>query len=151
MDPEELQAHTEKLRVAARAAHDQRVPFRSISSVHHRLVLDRAIKNVLSTELAQFTYAQIIDGLPTGDVSWDCRYCGAFGEHPIDSEHEKLCPGALEKAREYYEQWNSEILMFEAKVSLLQFFYVYVLMLMRFRLSKTTNGLGRVLRPLMCG
>lgn len=124
MDPEELQAHTEKLRLAARAAHDQRVPFRSIFSEHHRLVLDRAIKNVLSTELAQFTYAQIIDGLPTGDVSWDRRYCGVFGEHPIDSKHEELCPGTLKKAREYYEQWNSEILIFEAKVLLPQSFYV---------------------------
>ncbi|KAH7176977.1 hypothetical protein EDB81DRAFT_707743 [Dactylonectria macrodidyma] len=115
MDPEELQAHSEKLRVAARAAHDQRVPFRNIYPEYHRSVLDRAIKNVLSTELAQFTYAQIIDGLPTGDVSWDRRYCGVFGEHPIDSEHEELCPGAIEKAREYYEQWNSEILTFDPK------------------------------------
>ncbi|KAF7547357.1 hypothetical protein G7Z17_g7789 [Cylindrodendrum hubeiense] len=107
MDPEELEAHTEMLRVAARAAHDQRVPFRNIYSELHRHVLDRAIKNILSTALAQFTYAQIIDGIPTGDVSWDRRYCGVFGEHPIDSEHEELCPGTLEKAREYYEQFDT--------------------------------------------
>ncbi|CAM1509584.1 Fc.00g033230.m01.CDS01 [Cosmosporella sp. VM-42] len=61
MDPEELQAHTEKLQVAARAAHGQRVPFQNIHPEHHCYVLDRAIKNILSTEPAQFTYAQIID------------------------------------------------------------------------------------------
>ncbi|KAJ3538901.1 hypothetical protein NM208_g2550 [Fusarium decemcellulare] len=115
MDPEELQAHTEKLQAAARAAYDLRVPFRNIQTEHHRRVLDRATKNVLCTELAQFTYAQIIDGLPTGDVSWDRRYCGVFGEHPIDLEHEELCPGAMEKAREFHEEWNSEILMFDPK------------------------------------
>ena len=119
MDPEELRRHTEKMRFIARVAHDQLIPFRNINSEHHRSVLDRAIKNVLSTELAQFTYAQIIDGLPTGEVSWDRRYCHVFGEHPIDLEHEELCPGALEKAREFYEQWDPELLMFEPKVCLL--------------------------------
>lgn len=118
MDPEELERHTEKLRIAARAAHSQRVPFQNIHSEHHRCVLDHAIRKVLSTELAQFTYAQIIDGLPTGDVSWDRRYSGVFGEHPIDTEHEKLCPGAMDKARAYYEQWNSDILMFNPKARL---------------------------------
>ncbi|KAI5460560.1 hypothetical protein BGZ63DRAFT_414748 [Mariannaea sp. PMI_226] len=128
MDPEELQLHTEKLRVVARAAYDQRVPFQNIHSEHHRHILDRAIKNILSTELAQFTYAQIIHGLPTGEVSWDRRYPGVFGEHPIDSEHEELCPGAIEKAREYYEHWNSEILLFIQKYAisaLLTFFDIF--------------------------
>ncbi|RSL83585.1 hypothetical protein CEP51_004445 [Fusarium floridanum] len=115
MDPDELKTLTDRLHDRARAAHEQREPFRRISSKHHRDILGRAIKNVLSTELAQFTYAQIIDGLPTGDVSWDRRYPGVFGEHPIDSDHEELCPGAMEKARKFYTQWSPEILMFDPK------------------------------------
>ncbi|RSL69030.1 hypothetical protein CEP54_002613 [Fusarium duplospermum] len=115
MDAEELKVLTVRLRDLARATHAQRKPFRNISSKHHRDVLGHAIKNVLSTELAQFTYAQIIDGLPTGGVSWDRRYPGVFGEHPIDSDHEELCPGAMEKAREFYIQWSPDILMFHAK------------------------------------
>lgn len=116
MDPEDLKPHTEKLRRVARVAHEQRVPFGHIRSEDHRNALDRAIKNVLSTKLAQFTYAQIIDGLPTGDVCFDRRYPGVFGEHPIDSDHEELCPGSMERAHEYYQQWNPEILMFDPKV-----------------------------------
>ncbi|KAM0425348.1 hypothetical protein ACHAPT_009404 [Fusarium lateritium] len=115
MDPQDLEEHTKKLRAAARSAYDHRMPFRNISSESHRTILDRAIKNVLSTELAQFTYAQIIDGLPTGDVAWDRRFPGIFGDHPIDEVHESLCPGAMEKAKEYYEQWDPEILLFDPK------------------------------------
>ncbi|KAI8667602.1 hypothetical protein NCS56_00897300 [Fusarium sp. Ph1] len=85
MDLQELKAHTEKLRRVARVAHEHRVPFGHIRSERHRNALDRAIKNVLSTELAQFTYAQIMDGLPTSDACFDRRYPGVFGEHPIDS------------------------------------------------------------------
>lgn len=118
MDSQELKAHTEKLRRVACVAHAQRVPFGHIRSDHHRNALDSAIKNVLSTELVQFTYAQIMDGLPTGDVCFDRRYPGVFGEHPIDSDHDELCPGAMERAHEYYEQWNPEILMFDPKVCL---------------------------------
>ncbi|KAM0554062.1 hypothetical protein ACHAPJ_007137 [Fusarium lateritium] len=113
MDPDELQIHAETLKAAASVAYNQGVQFKNIRSERHRHVLDRAIKNVLSTDLAQFTYAQILDGLPTGDVSWDRRYSGVFGDHPIDSGHDELCPGALEKAQEYYEQWNSSILTFD--------------------------------------
>lgn len=118
MDPNELKSHAEKLQRAARVAHEQRVPFGHIRSERHRNALDRAIKSVFSTELAQFTYAQITDGLPTSDVAFDRRYPGVFGEHPIDSNHEELCPGAMERAHEYYEQWNPKILLFDPKVCL---------------------------------
>jgi hypothetical protein len=115
MDLDELAAHTEKLRRIARNAHDRRVPFDAITSDHHRKVLDRAIMNILSTELAIFTYAQIIDGLPIADIAWDRRLPGIMGEHIID-EHETLCPGALEKAQEYYGNLKPSRLMFDPEV-----------------------------------
>jgi hypothetical protein len=115
MDPDELAAHAEKLRRIARNSHDHRVPFDAINSDYHRRVLDKAIRNVLSTELAIFTYAQIIDGLPIADVAWDRRLPGIMGEHVID-EHEILCPGALEKAQECFENWQPSTLMFDPEV-----------------------------------
>lgn len=119
MDPNELQAHTKKLRRIARKAYDNRVSFDAITSNHHRKVLDKAIRNVLSTELAIFTYAQIIDGLPIADVAWDRRLPGIMGEHIID-DHEILCPGALEKAQEYHENWQPSSLMFDPEVGRFQ-------------------------------
>nr|RBQ99044.1 hypothetical protein FVER53263_03367 [Fusarium verticillioides] len=113
MDPEELKTLTETLKEKVAEQYRLRVPFRYIQSERHRHVLDGAIKNALATELAQFTYAQIMDGLPTGDVCFDRRFPHVFGEHPIDSCHDELCPGAIEKAQEYYQQWNSEILTFD--------------------------------------
>jgi hypothetical protein len=110
MYPDEQEAHTDKLRRIARNSHDSRVPFDAIASDHHRKVLEKAIRNVLSTELAIFTYAQIIDGLPIADVAWDRRLPGIMGEHIID-EHETLCPGVMEKAHEYYEKWQPSSLM----------------------------------------
>ena len=118
MDPEELEAHTEKLRGVARNAYENRVAFDAITSDHHREVLDQAIRNVLSTKLAKFTYAQIIDGLPTADVAWDRRLPGIMGEHIID-DHETLCPGALEKAEKYHQTWDPKILKFDPEVSVL--------------------------------
>ncbi|KAJ4264468.1 hypothetical protein NW762_005668 [Fusarium torreyae] len=112
MDPKELETHTEKLRRVARNAYKRRVPFHAITSDRHREVLDQAIRNVLSTKLAKFTYAQIIDGLPIADVAWDRRLPGIMGEHIIDN-HETLCPGALEKAEEYHETWDPRILKFD--------------------------------------
>ncbi|KAF5558750.1 hypothetical protein FPHYL_7341 [Fusarium phyllophilum] len=111
MDPDQLEAHKERLRGIARTAYDSRLPFKSITSERHCQILDRAIRNVLSTELAKFTYAQIIDGLPTADVAWDRRLPGIMGEHIIN-DHETLCPGALEKAHQYYKEWDPSSLKF---------------------------------------
>ncbi|KPM38672.1 hypothetical protein AK830_g7870 [Neonectria ditissima] len=116
MEREDLEAFSKVLHEVARCAHDQRVPFYTIKEGDHHHVLSRAIKNVLGTELAIFTYAQIIDGLPTADVAWDRRLPGISGDHPIDDVHEELCPGAMDKAREFYANWDPSILKFDPKV-----------------------------------
>ncbi|KAK5656054.1 hypothetical protein OQA88_5193 [Cercophora sp. LCS_1] len=103
-----------KLRAKAQADHRARTTMDRLDA-EHRAVFVRAINNVLATEEALFTYAQIIDGLPIADVAWDRRSPGIFGDHPIE-EHEELCPGALEKAREVCRQWDPAILSFDAKV-----------------------------------
>ena len=82
----------------------------------HRQLLDRAIARILSTELAEMTYAQIIDGLPTGDVAYDARV-PPYGAHPIDHAHDELCPGMLGKAREFRDGFRPEILTFNSQVS----------------------------------
>jgi hypothetical protein len=82
----------------------------------HRGLLERAIMRILSTELAEITYAQIIDGLPTGDVAYE-GYTPVCGGHPIDSVHDRLCPGMLEKTRQFRADFQPDVLMFNAKVS----------------------------------
>lgn len=103
MEPKGVAAHTARMRETARSVHSQRIPFDSIEG-KHRDILAQTIKNTIATELAIFTYAQIVDGLPTADVAWDRRYPGLHGDHIIDDMHEELCPGAMEKAREFYAE-----------------------------------------------
>ncbi|KAM7204966.1 hypothetical protein V8F33_001207 [Rhypophila sp. PSN 637] len=109
-----MPAVVEKLRARARADHKARIPITRLDAVH-RDVLIRAINNVLATEDAIFTYAQIIDGLPIADVAWDRRLSTLWGDHPLE-DHEELCPGALEKAREVCPKWTPSMLAFDPKV-----------------------------------
>ncbi|KAI5456877.1 hypothetical protein BGZ63DRAFT_395034 [Mariannaea sp. PMI_226] len=118
MDPNQYEENIKKLRAIGQAAHQNRLPIQSIHSEYHRKVLEQAIRNVLSTDLAKFTYAQILDGLPIADVAWDRRLPTIFGDHPIE-EHENLCPDAMTKAQEYYDRWNPDVLTFYAKVSVI--------------------------------
>ena len=70
----------------------ERVTLGDRVSLEHYAIFTRALKNVLATELALFTFAQIIDGLPIADVGFDRRGHGLSGDHPLD-EHEELWPG----------------------------------------------------------
>ena len=81
----------------------------------HRRLLVGAIARVLSTDLAEMTYAQIIDGLPAGDEARVAFY----GSHPIHHAHNELCPGMLDKAREFRDAFQPEILVFDSQVSLI--------------------------------
>lgn len=64
----------------------------------HYCALQRAIRNLLDTNLAFATYAQIIDGLPTEDVAWD-RSCHRLqASHPL-VDHSELCPGVADKLK----------------------------------------------------
>ncbi|KAK5993040.1 hypothetical protein PT974_06467 [Cladobotryum mycophilum] len=114
LSEEDVQVIAEQLRTKAQADHRARIPLDRLDAEHHA-IFTRAINNVLSTELAVFTYAQIVDGLPTEDVAYDARYPGLFGEHPIN-EHENLCPGAMEKARELCKAWKPEMLSFNPEL-----------------------------------
>ena len=59
----------------------------------------RALLNVLSTDVAEFTYSQLLDGLPTVD-SLSESY-PRMRDHPVhELEHVEVCDGYIEKARE---------------------------------------------------
>jgi len=117
LDPEAERrvATIAKLKVLAREARAARVPYKDDGSSHHQ-IFRRAVSNVLSTELALFTFAQIVDGLPTADVAYDRRFPGLDGViHPIE-EHPDLCPGVMERTREIRDQFDPSILVFDPTV-----------------------------------
>ncbi|KAK4171749.1 hypothetical protein QBC36DRAFT_390914 [Triangularia setosa] len=113
MDEATLQSLSAKMKRRARFDHAARRPFpRKLKSTTHYSLFIRAMNNILSTELAQFTYAQIIDGLPIEDVAWDRRIPAVYGNHPIE-HHPDLCPGALDCARKQKDEIDFSILSFD--------------------------------------
>lgn len=92
---------------------------------YHYDTLFLALRNVLNTNIALMTYAQIIDGLPTADVVWD-RYSATYeSSHPIIN-HKTLCEGALEKAKGFRTEFSMADVMVDLEVcsQLNQLFYL---------------------------
>lgn len=66
----------------------------------HLAAYARALTNVLSTELAESTFAQLIDGLPLWDVVSALGHYGLDREEPV-FKHRELCPGVLQETRAF--------------------------------------------------
>ncbi|OAA57648.1 hypothetical protein SPI_07307 [Niveomyces insectorum RCEF 264] len=87
---------------------DEMKPVRNLLPIshlsgHHYDVLRSAVANVLDTDIARTTYAQILDGVPLASVAKDVSdYEFPFPGHPMLKEHLNLAPdvvAALEKLR----------------------------------------------------
>lgn len=87
-----------------------------LGGAHHD-VLIRAISNVLSTKIAEETFAQIIDGLPLASVVQDTSDGGLTDDHPIHDAHKELCPGVLEKTREFRRDVDLSLIKLDSTVS----------------------------------
>ncbi|KAG6367437.1 hypothetical protein INS49_001626 [Diaporthe citri] len=82
----------------------------------HRDAVARAICKILSTEIAETTFAQIVDGLPLPEV-----LDGVYGnllspEHPA-YHHTHLKSGTLDTVRRFREEFDLQDLQFDNSVS----------------------------------
>ncbi|KAJ3524581.1 hypothetical protein NM208_g12004 [Fusarium decemcellulare] len=78
----------------------------------HKRIFIRALTNLLSTEAAEYTYAQILDGLPTEDSLRESYL--RLQDHPVyELNHAELCEGFLEKAREFRAHFDPAELRFD--------------------------------------
>ncbi|EXM02754.1 hypothetical protein NOF04DRAFT_22340 [Fusarium oxysporum II5] len=83
----------------------ERPTYLDVLDNEHRKVLERAVRNLLSTEVAEVIYAQILDGLPTEKSLRDSS--DYVKDHPVHSiQHTEICPGYVEKAREFSNQFD---------------------------------------------
>lgn len=76
----------------------------------------RALFNLLSAPVAEFTFAQIVDGQPTSSVYADDHY---FREGLPVMHHKNLCPGSIEKTRAFRSGFDIHDLKFEPNASFL--------------------------------
>lgn len=83
----------------------------------HYHLLVKAIQNILSTELAELSIAQLIDGVPLMMWVFEGRGCLLEKGHPL-LEQENLCEGALDQARLFRDAFDPAILQFSSKINL---------------------------------
>lgn len=83
----------------------------------HRDTFVRAIENVMSSPIADATYAQIIDGLPLSDVARDSDKMVCPG-HPLLKEHNELSSEALERVRQLHASFDLSVLQMHSTVQM---------------------------------
>lgn len=84
----------------------------------HRNAFRQALGNILSTDNAVHTYAQILDGLPT-EQSFLEGYVRLDTTHPVfELGHAEICEGFLDKAREFRDRFDPCELVFKENVRL---------------------------------
>ncbi|KAL1837763.1 hypothetical protein VTJ49DRAFT_3427 [Mycothermus thermophilus] len=76
----------------------ERLAICTLRSLRRRSLLKRAIRNVLSSDAARETYAQIVDGLPLARVADDSYGRPECVLHPLHEEHKELCAGVADEA-----------------------------------------------------
>lgn len=84
----------------------------------HQDTVRSAIARILDTDVAEITYAQIIDGLPLGEVAFESRGGMPHDDHPINHCHDKLCDGILNRTREFHRTFDPAVLQFDSRVSI---------------------------------
>lgn len=98
------------------ASDSPQLPISSITSTRHCELLIHAINNVISSPVAQETYAQIVDGLPLSKVASDgFAGCSCLG-HPLLTEHTELCPGVAEETEALVSQFDVNTLLMPSQV-----------------------------------
>lgn len=82
----------------------------------HRAAVVSAISRVLSTEIAEITYAQIVDGLPLLEVFKDVYGYLTCLDHPI-YQHTQLKNNILDTVLQFRSEFDANILQFDIPVS----------------------------------
>lgn len=101
--------------MASRASTPSKIRAGSLQNGHYA-VFERALWNVLFTKLAEFTMAQLVDGLPTIDAYLEGDGLINLRGHPI-FDHEVLCPGALERTKAFRSEFDPSTLLLKSSVS----------------------------------
>jgi hypothetical protein len=83
----------------------------------HANIFRSALTQLLGTDLAEHTFAEIVDGLPTkASFSAFHRHFNKT-DHPIFAlNHTELCPGVIEKTRQIRDEFDPMSLTFKTEV-----------------------------------
>lgn len=79
----------------------------------HAALFERALARLLSTQTAEATYSEILDGLPTIDSFEDFHF-GQEGHPVYSTNHASLCLGVVERTRDFRARFDPPELIFPA-------------------------------------
>lgn len=82
----------------------------------HLDIFIRAVTNILNTDIAHQTFAQLVDGLPLDTVLADVGGPELPSDHPV-WDHSSLCAGVLKQLHEVKQSLDLSTLSFESEVS----------------------------------
>ncbi|RFU31839.1 hypothetical protein B7463_g4506, partial [Scytalidium lignicola] len=80
---------------------------------NHLEIFSQALMNVLTTEVAEDTYAQIVDGLPTEESFLDFHFY-AEGHPVFEQNHTRLCGGSLKKVQKFRSSFDPTTIEFKS-------------------------------------
>ncbi|KAK4457235.1 hypothetical protein QBC42DRAFT_236814 [Cladorrhinum samala] len=83
----------------------------------HASIFKSALSRLLATDLAEFTLAQIVDGLPTTASFSEFHHYFHDTNHPVFAlSHAELCPGVVEKTRRIINAFVPTSLVFKTEL-----------------------------------
>lgn len=82
----------------------------------HCDVFTRALFNILSTSIAETTFAQILDGAPLSQNVRNAPRRTYPRTHPVCTQHPELCPGVLDRTRHIRNAFFPQELKFDGRV-----------------------------------
>ena len=90
----------------------------NILDADHYYPLARAIRNVLSTGDAEYTFAELLDGIPLAQAAAAMDSVFMIEEyHPLwVSKHSELCGDVLDRAKKFCRSFDPGKLYFNAPV-----------------------------------
>lgn len=86
-----------------------------VLDTNHQSIFATTMANLLSTEVAEQTFAQIIDGLPLRNVAFSLRDTEYTTRDAVFA-HVELCPGVLEKTRTFRDGFNPKAMKLKTDV-----------------------------------
>ncbi|KAI1325018.1 hypothetical protein F5Y16DRAFT_283364 [Xylariaceae sp. FL0255] len=96
---------------------DARIRKLSVDDLHdeHCKAFAQALRNVLSSDTAQLTFGQIVDGLPIASVESD-HLKGSVVDvyHPVHTKHTELCAGVLDRLQKIWKEHDIKSLRFDS-------------------------------------
>ncbi|KAL2121875.1 hypothetical protein VTJ04DRAFT_2330 [Mycothermus thermophilus] len=98
---------------ATRRPSPERLPISTLSPPK-REMLERAIKNIMSTDLCRETFAQVVDGLPLSHAAFEARVFLCM-YHPLLNDHKELCNGVVDETEKLCSEIDIASLLVSAQ------------------------------------